>query len=43
MTGGGERSFEDWIGVAGACVPEQDLTGVGTSYYDVWVEGTEGD
>lgn len=39
---GGEGSFENGVGVARSCVPEEDLSGVGSSDNEVGVEGGEG-
>lgn len=41
MTGGGQRRFQNWVGVTGTRVPEEDLSGIGSTYYEVRMEGTE--
>jgi hypothetical protein len=43
VAGGGERGFEDGVGVTGTSVTEENLTRVGAADEEVRVERGEGD
>jgi hypothetical protein len=41
VTSSCEGCFEDWLGCSITGVVEEDVTGIGTCYDEVWVEGGE--